>query len=100
MGPGAGAGGRGGGWGWGLRAGGGGGWGPRAGWGGGPGAEERALRAVYGNREDWGLGAGTRLRHTRDARERLRTLANASRTLRERFSDDPWSTIGPLDPDL
>ena len=55
----------------------------------------------------WGLGAGTRLRHTRDTRERfanacerLRTLANASRTLRERFSDDPWSTIGPLDPNL
>ena len=69
------------------------------GWGLGPGGScTRAGRA--------GLGAGgwdtaaTHPRHTRTLRERLRTLANASRTLRERFSDDPWSTIGPLDPNL
>ena len=91
---------------------------------GGPGARQepragsRGLRAgVKRLRGDWqrawgwragpggrgGLGAGTRLRHprhTRTLRESLRTLANASRTLRERFSDDPWSTIGPLDPNL
>ena len=76
---------------------GGGGWGAGAGgWGGrGLGVGDRnwtgAGRA--------GLGAGgwdtaaTHPRHTRTLRERLRTL-------RERFSDDPWSTIGPLDPNL
>ena len=50
------------------------------------------------------LTDSTRLRHTRDTRERF---ANASRTLRGRFADacghfsnDRWSTIGPLDPNL
>ena len=61
--------------------------------------------AVYGGLEGgaggWGLGHGcdTPATHANASR----TLANACerlRTLRERFSDDPWSTIGPLDPNL
>ncbi|OLP83031.1 hypothetical protein AK812_SmicGene36257 [Symbiodinium microadriaticum] len=54
------------------------------------------------------LRDATRVRHTRDTRERFanasRTLrgrfVNASRTLRERFNNDGGSTIGPLDPNL
>ena len=62
---------------------------------GGPGLGGRRAGAVYGGREGgaggWGLGHGC---------DTPATHANASRTLRERFSDDPWSTIGPLDPNL
>ena len=100
---GLGAGGSGGATGWelgvrGCGLGGGWGWGPKLiggwGWAGGPG---------LGPKLNWklgpctgagraGLGAGgwdTAATHPRHAR-----------TLRERFSDDPWSTIGPLDPNL
>ena len=70
------------------------GWGPGAG-GGGRGLDRNCTGAGVGDggREGggWGLGHGC---------DTPTTHANASRTLRERFSDDPWSTIGPLDPNL
>ena len=49
----------------------------------------------------WGLGAGTRLRHTRDTRERFANACERLRTLRGRFANalatipgqrlDPWT---------
>ena len=91
---------------WGLRAG---------GWAGAGGRELGPCtgggRAGLGAGWGWGLGGGGWVGLGVGARgsgrctgaggwDTAATQPRHTRTLRERFSDDPWSTIGPLDPNL